>query len=89
MATYIVLRHGSNKANQSMTQTAVIGSIEAKSREEARERFNDENPTVTVYANQHLGFVPQSKAKAWQIQEAGEADLYNRADDEYFASLGR
>lgn len=88
MANYIVKRHGSNGANQSMTQTAVVGSIEAKSKKDARERFGEENPTVTIYNNQYLEFVPISKATQEEIDDANEASILHEAEGQYFDSLG-
>ncbi len=89
MANYIVRRHGSNAANQSMTQIAVVGSVEAKNRKEAREKFTEENPTVAVYNNQFLEFVPLSKATQEDQEAANECDVLNEVDGVYFDSLGR
>lgn len=75
MATWIVLRHGSNAANQSLCQTAVVGVVQARNKREAANKFAH---SVTVYANQFLEFLPQSKAKRWQVQMARE--LYNPED---------
>lgn len=48
---YLVIRHGSNAANQSMCQRAVLGIVEADNKTEARELAESK---WTVYNNQHL-----------------------------------
>lgn len=53
MRTYFVIRHGSNAANQSMTQSMIIGRVEASSRETAKKRA-DQQFGETCYNNQHL-----------------------------------
>lgn len=81
MNAYLIYRHGSNAANQSMTQTAVVCSVEAKSREEA-ERIASEK--VTVYNNQTLEARPASKCSKVDCQEAWEADQAIEADAKAF-----
>ena len=48
---FYVYRHGSNAANQSMTQTMLVAEVEAADAEEAKQLAAKR---VTVYNNQHL-----------------------------------
>jgi hypothetical protein len=68
MTSYLIYRHGSNSANQSMTPKAAIAIVEAANGEEAK-RIASENHTV--YNNQYLEAVPESKANKsdWNATE--------------------
>jgi len=68
MTTYIILRHGSNSANQGLTQVAAVGQEDAVSREEAIALFLADDEYADdrqVYANQHLEAMPWLRAPAW------------------------
>jgi hypothetical protein len=71
MRPYIVYRHGSNAANQSMTPLMPVGIWEADSREEAIRRAAME---VVIYANQHLTARAYSRVSHAGQQAASEAD---------------
>ena len=64
--TYIVTRHGSNAANQSMTPEMDVGSVEAANRREACRLMADE---VTVYNNQFLSAKLLSRATRSEIDQ--------------------
>ena len=75
MTNYLIYRHGSNAANQSMTPVMPIAIIESKTLNAAIAKARDEH---TVYPNQFLTGVCESKAKSsdWNCiceQEAMEA----------------
>ncbi len=81
MTRYLIIRHGSNGANQSMREVAPVAIVEAKSREEATRTESDGHCSwlalderVTVYANQWLNAVPASRARIADMREADEAD---------------
>ena len=59
MTSYLIYRHGSNSANQSMCNTMAIAIVEAASKEAAIAIVAEDH---TVYANQFLSAVPESKA---------------------------
>lgn len=71
MTTYIIARHGSNAANQSMIQRMVMGTIEAKNRVEALAKASAE---WNCYNNQRFEIIPISKAKGSDIDAANNAD---------------
>jgi hypothetical protein len=71
MATYVVVRHGSNAANQSMCQRSVLGFVEAKDRDAAYAECHDR---WTCYNNQQFELVSLSRARKADITEANEAD---------------
>lgn len=57
MKNYIVIRHGSNSANQSMCQEAVVGIIEANNKKEAKEEaynkwtfYNNQYPEIKTFS---------------------------------------
>lgn len=60
MTKYLIYRHGSNAANQSRINEMAIDIIEAKSQEAAKTIAAENH---TVYNNQFLSAVPESKAK--------------------------
>ncbi len=69
--TYIIARHGSNAANQSMTPRAVIGTVlettRAKAEIEAVKRW-------VFYANQNVQAIPYSKASREDQRTAFEIE---------------
>lgn len=71
MGLYIVIRHGSNAANQPMTQEMVVGSVEARgpahALQVARERFD-------CYHNQHLSVGLHRKATRAQKDALAERE---------------
>jgi protein-disulfide isomerase-like protein with CxxC motif len=85
---YLIIRHGSNVANQGC-QRAAVAIVEATSREEAREQaargaviasdtYTAGEPTLTVYANQHLEAIPRSQASPSEWTAVLEADARHR-----------
>ena len=68
---YIVYRHGSNAANQSMTPCMPVGIWEAASQEEAKEHAAQD---VVVYANQYLTARSYKSASHADQEAASEAD---------------
>jgi hypothetical protein len=67
---YLIYRHGSNSANQSLSDKEPVAIVEAPSRTAAIETEGDEHvrrlaldPSVSVYANQWLEAVPKSKVR--------------------------
>jgi hypothetical protein len=71
MTRYVILRHGSNGANQHLTQTMVVGLIEARNRRAAVDAAADQ---WTCYNNQYFDPIPWSRAPQWQRDAAEEAD---------------
>ncbi len=72
MARFIIKRHGSNAANQSMKQTAVLGTVEAADSEAAKlvagERW-------TCYNNQHFEAIDLAgRTRKADREEAAEED---------------
>ena len=78
MATYVIYRHGSNSANQSMCDKAVVGLLEAKSKKDALARAEQELH-LTVYNNQYLSAVAWSKAQAGDREAAEDLDSIESA----------
>ena len=80
MARYIVVRYGSNAANQSMCNRAVLGTVDGKNREQAMEAATELGP---VYNNQHLELIPSSRARIPDWNEAVEADTRRAYSRQY------
>ena len=59
---FLIYRHGSNRANQSLCERMPVGVISARTRQEALENFVTEYPDVSVYANQYLSAVREADA---------------------------
>ncbi len=78
MATYLILRHGSNSANQSMIETMAVCFVEAEDEDDARDLALKK---VTVYHNQHLEVLAEDDADNDDWNDAVESDLptYARA----------
>jgi hypothetical protein len=70
---YVVFRHGSNSANQTMQQVRPLGTYEAGSQAEACKQAGDEH---TCYANQILTSAPVSRLSAATVREAEENAYY-------------
>jgi hypothetical protein len=64
MASYAIFRHGSNSANQSMTERLLVDLIEAKSAEAAVTESK-----VDCYNNQYLSAKPASRLTAEEKEE--------------------
>ena len=69
MKTYVVVRHGSNAANQSMIQRMVLGFVEALDDCEAKEKANDH---WTCYNNQYFEVIEESEVNVDDWNEANE-----------------
>jgi|GEM_PF-5873207 len=74
MATYLVLRHGSNGANQPGTQTMAVCfvELEADDEEAARKLVLKK---ITVYHNQHLEVLAEDEVDNDDWNNAVEDDL--------------
>jgi hypothetical protein len=86
MTNYLIYRHGSNAANQSMTPTAVVCSVEAKDQTEAVKLAADR---VTVYNNQRLEAIPASKCSKEDNRQAFEANLAIEEEDRQWDDIAR
>lgn len=80
MTTYIIKRHGSNAANQSMTPEMVVGTVEAATRKNACRIARDK---WTCYANQYFEAIPQSRASKSDHEAAWEGDQLAELEAEY------
>ncbi len=69
MPNYVLIRHGSNSANQPMCDRAPVAIVTAANREAARREF-----TGNVYANQYLEVVPLSRARRADVREIEEIE---------------
>ena len=72
MGQYLIYRHGSNAANQSMTPVMTVCSIEAKSRAEAVQMALESG--VTCYNNQRLEARPASRCSREDCQAVFELE---------------
>lgn len=73
--TYVIFRHGSDKANQPMCDVAVLGTVEAQSQDRALDRaWLSER--WSIYANQYFTACPVSRCTASDVVEAEECDRY-------------
>jgi hypothetical protein len=80
--SFLVYRHGSNAANQSMTPVAAVAIVDADTIESAR-KIASEN--VLCYSNQHLELVeePDADTEDWndvversaQLSACGEESI--------------
>jgi hypothetical protein len=71
MTTYAIFRHGSNAANQSMTQRMLVDVREATSAERAKQDCG-----VNCYNNQFLSAKPVSKLTASEREELKDFSIY-------------
>ena len=74
MALFLVYRHGSNAANQSVTPVMAVAIVDAPNELEARSIVAG---NITVYANQFLSFVPDTEVDIddWNDVCSRDADL--------------
>lgn len=70
MPEFIIFRHGSNKANQSMRQVMPVFACEAEDSDAAKQKAVDAG--VDCYNNQYLSWKHASRCKASERQEAAE-----------------
>lgn len=69
---FIVVRHGSNAANQSMTLRKVLGTVEADNAAQAREMAGEK---WTCYNNQHFELIDlDGRTRKADREEAFEND---------------
>ena len=68
--TFVIFRHGSNAANQSMRQVAPVFICEAVDSDAAKQAARDAG--VSLYNNQYLSWKHASRCKASERQEARE-----------------
>ncbi len=74
MKTFIIVRHGSNAANQSMRPRKVLGTVQADDSGDAK-RIAAE--TWTVYNNQHLEAIDTAgRTRKDDRDAAAEQDAY-------------
>lgn len=66
---FVVVRHGSNAANQPMTPRLAVGIVEAASEEDARKEAEEQ---FNCYANQHLEILTEEEASSEDWNEACE-----------------
>lgn len=86
MPMYLIVRHGSNGANQPMRARAPVAIVEAKNRKDAEETEHDGSahssawlvlaPEVKVWANQRIEAIPVSKASKADLLEVQENGAY-------------
>jgi hypothetical protein len=76
---FIAIRYGSNAANQSMCNRAVIGVIVAESEDRAREVAEAE---WTFYNNQYLSLIRPAGASYADKRDASECEVISAADRE-------
>ncbi len=69
MTSFLVYRHGSNAANQSMTPVMAVAIIDAPTEDAARRAAADE---INCYHNQHLEFVAEDDLTGDQIEDWNE-----------------
>ena len=69
MKSYLIIRHGSNAANQSMTPSAAIAIVEAATAQEAKEIAAEDH---TVYNNQYLEAIAEDDLTEEQCEEWNE-----------------
>lgn len=80
MKSYLIYRHGSNAANQSMAQTSAVGIVDANDAAAAKE-IAAEN--LTCYNNQYFEAVLESDLSEKQVEDWNEInsrDAELRAD---------
>ena len=75
MTNYLIYRHGSNAANQSRKNVQAIAIIAAESKRHAIDIARLE---FTVYANQFLSAVAESRAKNSDWDEVVESQRFEQ-----------
>jgi hypothetical protein len=83
LTSYLVIRHGSNAANQSMTQEMAVGIVDAFSEEAARKIAA---ANFTCYSNQFLSFVSENDLTEDEIEQRNDiytedAELISRGEE--------
>jgi hypothetical protein len=83
MASYLVYRHGSNAANQSMTPVMAVAIVDAPTAEGARSVAAE---NVNCYANQHLeliaeGELTEEQCEDWNEVSSRDAELRSVGED--------
>lgn len=73
MTQYLVIRHGSNTANQPMLDRAVLGFVDAKNKAEALETAA---ARFTSYYNQRFEIQDAEEASIENWDEAAEVPNY-------------
>lgn len=68
---FIVIRHGSNAANQSMTPKKILGIVRAKTYDDAKTQATEE---FNCYNNQFLQILAWYEATASEKRIASEID---------------
>lgn len=69
MTSFLIYRHGSNAANQSMTPISAVAIVDAETADAAK-KIAAEN--VTVYANQFLSAVAEADLNEQEIEDWNE-----------------
>ena len=69
MTSFLIYRHGSNAANQSMTETAAVAIVDAANEDDAK-KIAGEN--LTCYNNQHFEAVAESDLTEEQCEDWNE-----------------
>ena len=89
MTAYLVYRHGSNSANQSLCDCAPVAIVTAISREEACRTESPDQPTVhdaawlaadpsvTCWHNQYFSATPVSRARSADVRVVEERDGFS------------
>jgi hypothetical protein len=83
---YVVYRHGSNGANQSMTSVMPIGIYSGTGRTATERRQDAQDKAArehTVYTNQWLDGVPASRVSADTKDTAWETQLLGRPAERF------
>lgn len=76
-STWVVVRRGSNAANQPMTPRAVVGTVSATNRADA---YANAAQKFTVYNNQSIELIPWSRAKKEDLRAASEGDAFEEQE---------
>jgi hypothetical protein len=83
MSDFIIFRHGSNAANQTMTPVAAVGTEEAETAEQAKAQAAER---INCYNNQHLEARPVEDCDdADDIIAAIETEMARQAEAETFS----
>lgn len=78
---YVIYRHGSNKANQTMTPVAAVGVEEAESIEEAKAQAA---VRINCYANQFLEARCLDECSMDDRIAADEAEMAREAEESFY-----
>jgi len=69
MSNYVIFRHGSNAANQSLCPVAIVATVEAKNRKEAKASEEYTDALASCYFNQFLELKPFSSLNSAEREE--------------------